>query len=690
MAGPVLEVEDLRTHFLSRTQVVRAVDGVSLHVDRGETVGLVGESGCGKTTLALSILRLLPKPARIVSGGVLVHGRDVLGMDAETLRRLRGGEVSMTLQDPMTALDPVMRIGAQVKEAMSAHDRFTAAESRRRVVPLLERGRGPGAAHRARDYPHQLSGGMRQRVLIAAGIANEPALLIADEATTALDTVTQSQMVRLLRQLNLELETAVVLITHNMGLVATMCHRVLVMYAGMIVEEGEVDRVFTRPQHPYTWHLLRSIARADVPRRRGVVVLDGQPPDPAELPHGCSFHPRCAFREDRCVRAEPALREAEAGHWGRCVVLGGEAAEQARAQMKAMERSSSADLPRSREHRSDAEPGTEVILRVEELHHRYRPGWFSGTSVKALDGVSLDVRTGETLGIIGESGCGKSTLAMAASRLLQVDSGHIFFEGREVTSLQGAPLRQLRRQLQVIFQDPFSSLDPRMSIGSTIREPLDNYGIGHRSERGRRVGELLEKVGVSSAWVERYPHELSGGQRQRVGIARALALTPRLLVCDEPMSALDVSIQAQILSLLRNLQEEFRLTYLFISHDLGVIRQIADRVAVMYLGRIVELAHAEDLFTKPQHPYTRALLDSVCVPDPVRAREAQVLALEQEMPTQDEMPSGCRFRDRCPNARSEGICATEVPALLERGGENRLSACHFAGDTDPYESEGAR
>ncbi len=686
MAGPVLQVEDLRTHFFSRAQVVRAVDGVSLDVHRGETVGLVGESGCGKTTLALSILRLVPRPGRIVSGRILVNGQDVLGMEDEALRRLRGGEVSMTLQDPMTALDPVMRVGAQIKEAMSAHDSFTAAEIRRRVVPLLERVRVPGAARRARDYPHQLSGGMRQRVLIAAGIANEPALLIADEATSALDTVTQSQMVGLLRELNRELDTAVLLVTHNMGLVAALCQRVVVMYAGKIVEEGDVGPVFTRPQHPYTWHLLRSIARADIPRQRRLVVLPGQPPDPADLPQGCSFQPRCAFREERCVQTEPALREAEAGHWGRCFVLGGEGEESARVEMGAMERAGSAESPPARGSDAAAQPGTEVILRLENLTHRFRAGWFSGTPVEALDGVSLDVRTGETLGLIGESGCGKSTLALAASRLLRVDSGRIFFEGREVTSLSGAPLRALRHQLQVIFQDPFSSLDPRMSIGSSVREPLDNYAIGHRSDRKRRVGELLETVGVSSGWVDRYPHELSGGQRQRVGIARALALTPRVLICDEPMSALDVSIQAQVLSLLRDLQEELALTYLFISHDLGVIRQVADRVAVMYLGRIVELADAEDVFTIPQHPYTQALLDSIPVPDPARARAAPSVPLYGEASQLPERPSGCRFHPRCPIARVPGVCQAEDPRLQLHGARGQAAACHFPGETSAEKS----
>ena len=679
----MLEVEELSTHFFTRERVVRAVNGVSLTVEPGETLGVVGESGCGKTVLGLSILRLVPKPGRIVAGRVMVNGRDVLSMDNEALRHLRGGDVTMTFQDPMTALNPVTRIGAQINEAMTAHDRFTRAQSRRRVVPLMERVRIPSALRRSDDYPHQFSGGMRQRVLIAMGIANEPALLIADEATTALDATAQSQMVALLRQLNDDLGTAVMLITHNMGLVAGLCQRVVVMYGGQIVEQGDVNRVFARPQHPYTWHLLRSVPRADVPRRHRLVAVDGQPPDPSALPSGCHFHPRCAFQEARCRLEEPVLEEIEPGHLGRCLVLAGAGAEDVRAQMRAMELDDPVEHPvaepASHQRRMMRRPG-EQILRLDDLHLRYHAGWFGGTAVDALDGVSLEIHRGETLGLVGESGCGKSSLALTIARLLTVESGSILFDDRDVTALKGAALRDLRSDIQVIFQDPFSCLDPRMTVRSLVSEPLDNFHVGDREQRKTRVAELLELVSLNPAWADRFPHELSGGQRQRVGIARALALNPRLIVCDEPISALDVSIQAQIVNLLRDLQENLGLTYLFISHDLAVMRQIADRIAVMYLGRIVEIADADDLFARPQHPYTRGLLDSILTPDPSRTRPPTPPGLLGEPSSLAEIPTGCRFHPRCPIARAPGICRDHDPVLERQEGSNRFAACHFPGE----------
>lgn len=688
MDSPVLQVEALHTHFFTRDRVVRAVDGVSLEVNGGETVGLVGESGCGKTVLGLSILRLVPEPGRIVSGRVHINGQDVLAMDDEALRQIRGGDVAMTLQDPMTSLNPVMKVSAQIKEAMTAHDRFPGREGARRVVPLMEKVRIPAAGQRAGDYPHQFSGGMRQRVLIAMGIANEPALLIADEATSALDATAQAQTVTLLQQLNNELGTAVVLITHNMGLVAGLCQRVVVMYAGQVVEEGEVDRVFARPQHPYTWHLLQSVPRAAIPRQHRLVAVGGQPPDLSALPRGCRFHPRCAFRQDQCLLEAPALVEVEQAHMGRCFVLGGEADEEARARMRVAEATSetAAGKPVRVDVRTNgaAEHTTpvparrnDVVLRVEDLRHRFHSGV---TEMIALDGVSLDVRSGETLGLIGESGCGKSTLALAVARLLDVDSGRVTFEGRDVMSTKSARLRDLRCRLQVIFQDPYSSLDPRMTVGSIVMEPLDNFRMGDRDDRRARVAQLFDLVGLNPGWVNRHPHELSGGQRQRVGIARALALNPSLVICDEPVSALDVSIQAQILNLLKDLQDAIGLTYLFISHDLGVIRQMSDRVAVMYLGRIVEMGEADVVFARPQHPYTSSLLESLSISRAVKAGTLPSLERAGERASSAGIPTGCRFHPRCPVARAPGICQDADPLLNVHNLGDHVAACHFAGE----------
>jgi len=688
-SSPVLEVDDLRMHFFTDSGIIRAVDGVSLRVGRGETLGLVGESGCGKTMLALSILRLVPEPGRIESGRVLVDGRDVLAMDGEMLRRLRGGYMALTLQDPMTSLNPVITIKAQIKEAMTAHDRFPHNEAGQRVVPLMEKVGIPDASHRAGDYPHQFSGGMRQRVLIAMGIANQPALLIADEATSALDATAQAHMVTLLRRLNEDLGAAVVLITHNMGLVAGLCQRVAVMYAGQIVEEGPTDKVFARPLHPYTWHLLRSVPRVEGPRHRRLVVVGGHPPDPSQPPKACRFHPRCAFREDRCLQEEPSLVESEPLHLGRCFVLQGGHADAARAQMR-MAEADAVGAP-ERTDRREGRDGPEdvgVLLRLEELRHRYRSGWSGGTQVRALDGVSLEVRAGETLGLIGESGCGKSTLALTAARLLEVDSGRVFFEGRDVTSLRLRQLRHLRRRLQIIFQDPFSSLDPRMTLGSIVMEPLENFGVGDRAGRRSRAAELLDLVGLDASWADRYPYELSGGQRQRIGIARALALDPSLIICDEPVSALDVSIQAQILNLLKDLQESIGLTYLFISHDLAVIRQVADRVAVMYLGRIVEMGDVDTVFERPLHPYTRELLKSLPTLEPHRGGPALPAGARAE-PSEPVGTNGCRFQPRCPNSRAPGPCQDDDPHLISHGNEGSLAACHFAGESSVFNRSGA-
>ncbi len=686
MSSPVLEVDDLRMHFFTDGGIIRAVDGVSLRVGRGETVGLVGESGCGKTMLALSILRLVPEPGRIESGRVLVDGRDVLAMDGEMLRRLRGGDVALTLQDPMTSLNPVMTIKAQIKEAMTAHDRFPRNEAVQRVVPLMEKVGIPDASHRAGDYPHQFSGGMRQRVLIAMGIANQPAVLIADEATSALDATAQAHMVTLLRRLNEDLGAAVVLITHNMGLVAGLCQRVAVMYAGQIVEEGPTDKVFARPLHPYTWHLLRSVPRVDGPRHRRLVVVGGHPPDPSQPPKGCRFHPRCAFREDRCLHEEPSLVESEPLHLGRCFVLQGGQADAARARMRMAEADAvGAPEPADRRDGTNGPEDVGVLLRLEELRHRYPSGWSGGSQVRALDGVSLEVRAGETLGLIGESGCGKSTLALAAARLLEVDSGRFFFEGQDVTSLRSRQLRHLRRRLQIIFQDPFSSLDPRMTLGSIVMEPLENFGVGDRAGRRSRAAELFDLVGLDASLANRYPHELSGGQRQRIGIARALALDPSLIICDEPVSALDVSIQAQILNLLKDLQESIGLTYLFISHDLAVIRQVADRVAVMYLGRIVELGDVDTVFERPLHPYTIELLKSLPTLEPHRGGPALPAGAQAE-PSEPVGTNGCRFQPRCPNSRAPSPCQDDDPHLISHGNEGSLAACHFAGESSVFSS----
>jgi len=683
-AEPLLRVEDLRTHFATRRGVVRAVEGVSLEVDRGEIVGVVGESGSGKTVLALSILRLPPPPGRIVAGRILFEGRDLLQMDEEGVRRVRGAELAMTFQDPMASLNPLTRINSQIEEAMTAHDRLPRQEARARVVPLLHRVDIPGATERARAYPHQFSGGMRQRVMVAMGISNQPSLLIADEPTTALDVTTQAQVVRLLRELNHDLGMAILMITHNMALLAGLCQRVVVMYAGRVVEEGPVEQVFDRPQHPYTWALLRSVPRPDLPRQRRLVAIAGVPPSLAGVPPACTFHPRCPFREQRCVEEEPPLAEVEDGAKARCWVLVSNAVASGKVVTHEMVVGHcGADAPDTAlpvAAPAPPNPDRDVILRVEDVVKHFPPAGHRGGVIRAVDGVSLEVRRGETLGLIGESGCGKSTLARVITQLLPPTSGRVLFEGRDLAALRTRDLRDVRKRMQIIFQDPFSSLDPRMTVGEILAEPLENYGMGRRRERRARVGELLEVVGLGRSAAERYPHEFSGGQRQRVGIARALALNPSLVVCDEAVSALDVSIQAQILNLLKDLQEAFDLTYLFIAHDLGVIRHMADRVAVMYLGTIVELADARSVYGDPKHPYTKVLLQSIPVPDPRGARRRAAVSVRGDVPSPANIPSGCRFHTRCPIARVPGVCASDEPALEPHASDGVLAACHFAGE----------
>jgi peptide/nickel transport system ATP-binding protein len=675
--GVLLEVHNLRTQFATARGVVRAVDGVSFRLNRGEVVALVGESGSGKTVLAHSILGLVPPPGRVVSGRIVFQGRDLLGLNEEEMRHVRGGDLAITLQDPMTALSPLTRIGVQIKETMSAHRPRSRGCGPGEVVSLMRRVQFPAPERRARQYPHQLSGGMRQRAMIAMGVANQPDLLIADEATTALDVTTQAQIVALLEELQSELGSAILLVTHNMGLVARLCQRMIVLYGGRIVEEGPVEDLFADPRHPYTWGLLRSVPRVDDAASAPRSAIPGTPPDPAHLPPGCTFEPRCPFRVPRCREEEPGLVAGGGGRRLRCWVpmeaptpkLVNAAAGLASV-AEAEAESSSGTAPRARGR------GGETVLEAVEVVKVFGAPSSAGGTVSALSGVSFALRRGETLGLIGESGCGKTTLACIVSGLLEPTSGQMLFEGEDISGLDRQRRRRFRREVQIIFQNPFSSLDPRMTVGASVAEPLENFPVGPAAERRARVAQLLAMVGLDERCADRYPHEFSGGQRQRIGIARALALDPSVIVCDEAVSALDVSTQTQIVDLLGDLQARLGVAYLFISHDLAVVRSIATRVAVMYLGALVETAPAEAVFKCPQHPYTKALLDASPLPDPAAERARGRFALVGE-PTSD-IPPGCRFHPRCPLARRPGACEDDEPLLTaRRGGPEHLAACHF-------------
>ena len=687
VADGLLAVDDLRVHFHTDAGVVRAVDGVSWSIGPGETLGIVGESGSGKSVSALAVMGLVPvPPARFPSGRVLFEGQDLLRADERELRRIRGNEISMIFQDPLTSLNPVFSVGDQVAEVIRVHEKVGRAPARRRAVDLLGEVGIPNPERRADEYPHQFSGGMRQRAMIAMALALNPKVLLADEPTTALDVTVQAQIMDLLTRLQADRGTAIVLITHDLGLVAGHADRVLVMYAGRVAEVGDVEDIYYRPRHAYTLGLLSSLARLDQRRTERLRPITGQPPSLISVPSGCAFHPRCRFATDLSRAEVPELVAQERlDHLAAChnsdQVATAAAVELLSPHLDGGRPAAPVTVPAPT---SAPAPSGGQLLEVEGLvkHFpitsglvlRHRVG-----EVRAVDGVSFSVDRGETLALVGESGCGKSTTARSVLRLLEPTAGAVRFDGEDITRAGPGRLRALRREMQVIFQDPYASLNPRMTVRTILSEPFKVHGI---PEDGK-VTQLLDAVGLAPEHAARYPHEFSGGQRQRVGIARAIALDPKLVVCDEPVSALDVSIQAQVLNLLEDLQAERGLTYLFIAHDLSVVRHIADRVAVMYLGWIVELADRDSLFERPAHPYTQALISAVPVPDPVKERSRPRIIVSGDVPSPANPPSGCRFRTRCQKFANELTeserqqCVEEPPALIDRG-QGHPAACHYA------------
>ena len=649
-----MAVSGLRTVFRTAGGDVAAVDGVDISVARGRTLGIVGEFGCGKSVLALSVMRLVPPPGRIAAGQIMFDGRNLLDLSPAQMRDVRGNRIAMIFQEPMTSLNPVFTVGDQITEAMRAHDRIASGGALRdRAIAALQRVRIPAPERRFDEYPHQMSGGMRQRVMIAMALACEPDLLIADEPTTALDVTVQAQILDLLRELQQQTGMAIILITHDLGIVAEMANEVAVMYAGRIVERASGAAIFDDPQHPYTLGLLGSIPKIDETRDR-LLAIEGhragtvRPAGRLPLPSALRVRRRRLHRAGS--RAAPARRGP------------------------------------SRRLHPRAGRGTgvmSVLLEVEDLtrHFSVKRGLVFGKTVgvvRAVDGISFTLDRGETLALVGESGCGKSTTARLVLRLIEPTSGTIRFEGMDITEMRGDPLRKLRRRMQIVFQDPFASLNPRMTVGEILEEPLIVHGIGDRVARRARVTQLLGLVGLASYHAQRYPHEFSGGQRQRIGIARALAVEPALVVCDEPVSALDVSIQAQVVNLLKDLQARLGLSYLFIAHDLAVVKHMADRVAVMYLGQIVEIAPKDVLFSEPRHPYTRTLMTAIPRPDPHRHGARQLPG--GDVPSPMNPPSGCRFHTRCPFVIDR--CRAEMP-ILRKWSEGHFTACHRAEELPP-------
>ncbi|MBI2294459.1 MAG: ABC transporter ATP-binding protein [Betaproteobacteria bacterium] len=665
MTRPLLRVRDLRTWIDTGDAVVRAVDGVSFDVGHGETFALLGESGCGKSMTALSVMRLLPDAGSIVGGSVELDERDLLQLPEAEMRNIRGRRIAMIFQEPMLSLNPVMTAGENIAETLGRHTGLAGAALEARVLALLDAVHMPDAARRRHEYPFQLSGGMKQRVMIAMALACDPELLIADEPTTALDVTIQAEVLDLLRELQKSRRMSLMLITHDLGVVAEMAHRVAVMYAGEIVETASREAFFARPAHPYSRKLFDSVPAGHKRGEALAVIRGGVPPLTGGF-SGCRFAERCDSAWELCRRTAPGWHDAGGGQKARCHLFApGEKMKEEGGRQKAEgipARSAGPLHPSS----FILHPSSAPLLAVRDLqvHFPVHRGLLKRVvaRVKAVDGVSLAIESGRTLGLVGESGCGKTTVGKGILRLVEPTGGEVLFDGADLARLGHGELRSRRKHVQIIFQDPYASLNPRMRVAETLEEGMAALGLGAgRTERQARIDRLLAEVGLSPEVKYRYPHEFSGGQRQRIAIARALSVEPRLIVCDEPTSALDVSVQAQILNLLKELQQKKGLAYLFITHNISVIEFLAHEVAVMYLGRIVEHGMVDEVLGDPKHPYTRALLSAVPVID--QATRRGVIRLQGELPSPVDPPAGCHFHPRCPAAFAP--CRQQYPGKTE-------------------------
>ena len=671
--GPILEIENLSISFFTRLREIPAVMDFSVTVHAGEAVGLVGESGCGKSTVALGIMQDLGVNGRIVGGSIKFKGRDLNEMSGEELRDIRGNEIAMIYQEPMASLNPAMKIGKQLMEVPMIHEGVSKEEAYARALEVVTDVKLPDPERILKSYPHQLSGGQQQRIVIAMALMSKPALLILDEPTTALDVTVEAAVVDLVKDLGKKYGTSMLFISHNLGLVLETCDRICVMYSGEAVETGSIEDVFDRMRHPYTQALFRSIPLPGADKNaRPLVAIPGNFPLPHERPNGCNFGPRCDyFEEGRCNAAEIAMFEiaGDDRHASRC--------------LKFAEIDWDAPIKAAKQFEK-TEPG-DVILKMDELKKYYEVAanaLFGGSGakkvVKANETLSFEAREGETLAIVGESGCGKSTFAKVLMGLETATDGHILLDGKniEATAIEQRDTQTVA-DVQMVFQNPFDTLNPSMTVGRQIIRALEIFKYGKSDvERAQRMLELLDLVKLPRAFAERMPRQLSGGQKQRVGIARAFAGGARIVVADEPVSALDVSVQAAVTDLLMEIQRTEKTTLLFISHDLSIVRYLSDRVMVMYLGHVVEMGTTDQVFAPPYHPYTEALLSAVPIADTSITKEH--IVLEGDIPSAMSPPSGCPFQTRCrwKDKVGGGLCEREVPPIRTMANGHQLK-CHL-------------
>lgn len=654
----LLVVKALKT---SLSKGAAIVDDISFDIAAGETFALLGESGCGKSVTALTLMRLLPDGIYIEQGEVQLGDVDILALPERAMRIIRGGQMAMIFQEPGLSLNPVMTVGGQIAESLALHQNMRGEVAEARCAELLEQVGLSDVQRRLREYPFQLSGGMKQRVMIAMALAGQPKLLIADEPTTALDVTIQAQVLQLLRDTQKKNQMAMLLITHDLGVVAQMAHQVAVMYAGQIIEQASREQLFAHPAHPYTQKLFAALPHANSDGQ-SLAAIPGNVPALGAAGIGCRFAPRCDHAWALCHEQMPGWTVLPAAHGQgvRCHLYGADGG--------ALRRGKREGVGEKREEgREKSAPlgGSQALLQVENLrvHFPIHKGILQRTVgyVKAVDGVSLNIQAGRTLALVGESGCGKTTVGKALLQLVQPTAGRVRFAGNDLVGLSGQQLREHRAGMQMVFQDPYASLNPKMRVAEILQEGMDALAIGKNSvARQQRIDELLDQVGLAQTAKWRYPHEFSGGQRQRIAIARALAVNPSLLICDEPTSALDVSVQAQILNLLKTLQQELGLSYLFISHNLAVVEYLAHEVCVMYLGRIVERGTVAEVLRAPRHPYTQALIAAV---PRIDGQGVEVVRLEGEMPSPTNPPQGCHFHPRCAYVMAE--CRVNYPEATQ-------------------------